>query len=201
MIRLVGPIVTGAIALSLAIPAHAGWKLIPANEEARLKKSGMTVTPTKEWNRWTRRPGKKAEAWTLDGLNLNEITFYGGIETGDTLLKDRNKKTKPLPRFDSSMLIPDIVQWFEANNRIVLDTALFEVDSIVPTQFAGQQGFRFTYHYVATGDELVRKGEAVGAMVEDKLYLINYAAPEIHFFDHNRDDFVQLVESVRFSGK
>ncbi|SIN94265.1 hypothetical protein SAMN02745824_2380 [Parasphingorhabdus marina DSM 22363] len=201
MNRFFGAVVAATIALSLPVPVEAGWKLIAANQEVKLKKSGMLVTPKQEWNRWTRRPGKKAEAWTLDGLSLNEITFYGGLQTGDTLLKDRKKKTKPLPKFDSTMLVPDVVQWFEATNRIVLDTALFEIDAIEPAQFADQPGFRFTYHYVATGNELVRKGEAMGAIVDGELYLINYTAPEIHFFEHNRDDFLNLVNSVRLTGK
>jgi len=189
-----------ATVLSISVPAQAGWKLIQPDVEAKLKKSGMSVTPKQEWNRWSRRPSKKSEIWTIDGMSLNELSFYGGIVTGDTLFKDRNKKTKPLPKFDSNMLIPDITQWFEASHRIVLDTALFEIDSIKPFEFAGNPGFQFTYHYVVK-DELNRKGEAVGAMIDGKLYLINYTAPEIHFFDQNRDNFINLISTIRMTGK
>jgi len=146
-------------------------------------KSSLTVKPTNDWNRWSRRPSKKGELWTLDGLNLNELTFFAGVVSGEALYKERNKKDKPLPKFDPKMLAPDIVQMFEASNRIILETSLFEIDSVEPAKLGGHDGVHFTYHYTIQADEVRRKGDARAAIVDGKLYLINFVAPAIHYYD------------------
>ncbi|WOE76445.1 hypothetical protein [Alterisphingorhabdus coralli] len=177
-------------------PAFAGWKLIESGSENMLKKGGMTVTANGDWNRQTSRPGKKAEEWTMDGFSLNRVAFYGEIVTGDTLYKDRNKKERPLPTFDSSMLPPDIINWFEATIRIVRETAIFEVDNVQPFEFSGNPGFRFTYSYV-DGDELKRRGDAAGAMIDGKFYMMDYSAADIHYFDKDHDKFEAMLQSLR----
>lgn len=181
-----------------ATPAYA-WKFIKAGETVKLKKSGMLVTPPQDWNKDGSRPGKKAESWTLDGYSLNHLTFFGGIKTGDTLYKDRRKKEQPLPAFDSSMLIPDIVQWVEANKRLVFGTALFEVQSVEPAQFAGHSGFRFKYTYVTSDDDLKKRGDAVGAMIDGQLYLIDYVGADLHYFERDLGQFETIVTSVQLT--
>ena len=189
---------TGAIAIALAAtPALAGWKVVPAGAPAAVAKSPMTATPAVAWNRSTSRPGPKAEMWTLDGALLNEVTFFGGIAPGEPIFKERQKKDKPLPRFKAGMLPTDVVTLFEASNRIVTESSLFQVDKVEPASLGGHKGVRFEYHYAVQGDQLNRRGEAVAAVVGGKLYLINFAAPELHYFDRDVPKFRALVGSVK----
>lgn len=184
-------------ALLGSTPALAGWKVVPAGAPAEVAKSPMKATPAVAWNRSTSRPGPKAEMWTLDGALLNEVTFFGGIGEGEALYKERQKKEKPLPKFKASMLPTDIVSLFEASNRIILESPLFEVDKVEPAKLGGHSGVRFAYHYSTQGDQLVRKGEAVAAIVGGKLYLVNFAAPEIHYFDRDVTKFRSLVDTIK----
>jgi hypothetical protein len=186
-----------AAALVAGTPALAGWKVMPAGKGSAVAKSAFTVTPKSDWNRASWRPSKKGESWTLDGMALNELRFFAGVASGEPLLKERNKKDQPLPRFSGQMLPPDIVQFFEATHRIVLGTSLFEIDSVEPTTLAGHQGVRFTYHYAVQGDELRRNGEARAAIVGGKLYLIDFTAPAIHYFDANIDEVRTIMDSAR----
>lgn len=197
--RKVGVMVVGA-ALAVAQPgtALAGWKVMPTGQPAAVAKSGLTVTPRgNDWNRWSARPSKRSEIWTLDGTALNELSFFAGVADGEPLYRERDKKNRPLPKFRSAMLLPDVVQMFEASNRIVLDTSLFEVESIEPARFLGSDGVRFTYHYTAQADEVRRKGVAVASIVGGKLYLINFAAPAIHYYDASVDEVLALMENAR----
>ncbi|MGF7146638.1 hypothetical protein FHS96_000247 [Sphingomonas zeicaulis] len=188
-----------AMALTVAPVASlsAGWKVMTHGVPVAVAKSSMTVTPAVDWNRWSARPSKKGELWTLDGLALNELAFFAGVTEGEALFRERDKKNKPLPKFKSKMLAPDVVQMFEGSMRIVLDTALFEIDTVEPAKLSGHDGVRFTYHYTVKADELRRLGEARAAVIGGKLYLVNFQAPAIHYYDANIAEVRAMMDSVK----
>lgn len=177
-------------------PAIAGYRLVPKGVPIAVAKSSLTVTPSVDWNRLGARPGRNAESWTLDGLTLDDVTFYGGIPDNTTLFRDSKKKTAPLPRFSKTMLIPDIAQLFESSYRVSIGTSLMNVDSVEPATFAGRPGFHFTYTLVVQGEEVRRKGTADGAVIDGKLYLITFEAPVIHYFDAYKDEAHYLVSTA-----
>lgn len=181
----------------LSTPALAGWKVMPKGTPVTVAKSNMTVTPADDWNRWSSRPSKKGEIWTLDGTSLNELSFFAQIASGEPLYRERDKKNRPLPKFKSDMLSTDLVELFEASNRIVLQTSLFEVSNVEPTKISGKNAVRFSYRYVVQGDELARNGEAVAANIGGKLYLVNFVAPSIHYYDRDVPKFRALVNSIK----
>ena len=181
--------------LAGATPALAA-KLMPKGKTEVVAKSGLTVTPEIDWNRIGARPGRNAESWTLDGLTLNDLTFYGGIPNDTTLFRDAKKKTEPLPKFSSTMLIPDIAQLFESSYRVSVGTSLMSIDSIEPATFAGKPGFHFTYSFVVEGEEVHRKGEASGAIIGGSLYMVTFEAPTIHYFDAGVDAYRKVAASA-----
>ncbi len=183
------------LTLAIASPLFA-VKLIPRGVAVAVAKSPMSVTPGIDWNRIGARPGRNAESWTLDGLSLNDMTFYGGIPNDTTLFRDAKKKTDPLPRFSSTMLVPDIAQLFESSYRVSVGTSLMSIDSVEPATFAGQPGFRFSYSFVKQGEEVRRKGEATGAVLGGKLYMITFEAPVIHYFDAGVSAYRDVAKSA-----
>jgi hypothetical protein len=183
-------------ALLTATPLAAAYKLVPANTPVVVGKSAMKVTPPQDWNKFPPMIGKKAEAWTLDGLNLNELSFYGGIASGETLVKERNKKDKPLPKFNATMLLPDVVAMYETTLRGVTDTANYTTDKVEPATFAGQPGFRFAFSYTVA-DEVKRKGEGTGAIIGGKLYMIVFTGPQTHYFDRDVEKFRVIAASAK----
>ncbi len=185
-----------AIGLAAA-PALAGYKLVPKGVPIAVAKSSLTVTPSVDWNRLGARPGRNAESWTLDGLTLDDLTFYSGIANDTTLFRDAKKKTEPLPRFSSTMLAPDIAQLFESSYRVSIGTSLMSIDSVEPATFAGKPGFHFTYSFVIQGEEVKRKGDATGAVIGGKLYMITFEAPVIHYFDATHDAAKSVVDSAK----
>ncbi|MEE9434135.1 MAG: hypothetical protein V3V15_07855 [Sphingorhabdus sp.] len=189
-----------SIILTGAAPAAAGWKIMPAGTAASVVDEKLTVTPSQRWNRWSSRPSDYGEIWTIDGLSLNELSFFAGIPSGKTIYHDRQSKRRPLPKFRSNMLLTDIVELFESTNRIVLQTSLFEVGETIPAKLSGHDAVRFRYSYAIQGDELKRNGEAVAAIVDGKLYLVNFVAPAIHYFDRDIDNFQKLVDTIKIGG-
>lgn len=184
----------------LAAPALAGFKLMPAGQREQVGKSAMWVVPDRPWNRLGARLGRNAESWTFDGVSLNDLTFYTGIAANETLFKDRRKKDQPLPHFSPTMLVPDVVQLFESSYRIANNTSLFEIGTIEPAMFGGHDGFHFTYGFTIKDEEVRRNGEAFGAIIDGKLYMISFEAPVLHYFDRDVDAFRKLVGTATVGG-
>lgn len=186
-----------AAALVAATPAQANWKLVPIGQAQTVAKSGMTVTAALPWNRSTFRPGKKAETWTRDGTSVDELIFVGAIGEGEPLLRDRDKKNRPLPLFAKSMLLPDVTGLFEQTVRLVLDTTMFETLSSEPTTFGGKPGVRLRYRYVAGDDALERTGEMRAAIAGGQLYMMFWTAPTIHYHAAGVAGAQALMDSAR----
>jgi hypothetical protein len=188
-------------AIGLSGSAFAGYKLMASGKSVAVAKSGLTVTPSTAWNKLGARPGRNAESWTIDGLSLNDMTFYGGIANDQTLFREVDKKNKPLPRFSSTMLLPDIASLFESSYRIAAGTSLFSVDSIEPAKFSGSDGFSFSYSFTVQDEEVARKGLARGAIIGGKLYMVTYEAPKIHYFDRYDEAFTAIANSASVKAK
>lgn len=188
-----------ALAVTLLIgtaPALAN-SLIAPGPATGIAKSRFSAAPAGEWNRLSARESKKAETWTLDGPELNRVVFFGGVAVGEPLLRESDKKRKPLPRVTAGMLITDIPQLLETSYRTQGRASRFTVELVEPAQVGGHQGVRFTYTFVGEADEVERRGEAMGAIVSGQLYLTTYEAPALYFFDRDLARFRQLASTLR----
>ncbi|MFC4254464.1 hypothetical protein GRI97_03440 [Altererythrobacter xixiisoli] len=196
MYKWIAPALAAA-ALTFSAP---GWahKLMGAGERVEVARSGMALTPTTDWNKLSYRPGKFAERWTMDGEMLNDVIFYT-VPANEPLLREVDKRNRPLPQFQANMLAVEIPQLLESTKRIANDVAIFTTTSSTPAKLGGVDGVKFTYQFVGT-DELRRNGEAFAAISNGTLYMISYEAPEIHYFDKDLENYRKLVESVSIAG-
>ena len=108
-----------AVAIIAALSVSVAWAngYRAKNATVQVAKSGMKVTPARDWNSLSIRPGKKAEIWTLDGEQLNDVTFYGGIAPGEPLIREQSKKQKPLPKFTRETLLVELPELLEGTYR------------------------------------------------------------------------------------
>lgn len=197
MSRLIAALAATLIVALLPSAAMA-HKLREQGVAVRIADSPLTVTPGRDWNRLDGNVGKHTETWTLDGGQLNDLTFFAGIEPGKPLVRERSKKREPLPKFGAGTLLVELPELFEATYRTAKQIADFRVTDVQPTRFLGQDGVMFTYEYVDQ-DQLTRKGEAHAAIVAGRLYMIGFDAPRLHYFERNIGDFHRIVQSARIS--
>lgn len=183
-----------AAALS-SVPASA-HKLREKGETVEVADSNIVVTPDRDWNRLSGKVGKRTETWSLDGGQLNDVTFFGGIEPGDPLVKERSKKRDPLPKFTATTLLVEIPELLEGTYRTYKDIGAFQLLGAEPTKFLDVDGVVFTYEYTDL-DLLTRKGEAKAAIIGGKLYMVTFDAPRLHYFDRTIDDFRSLADTAR----
>ncbi|MBA1373630.1 MAG: hypothetical protein A2792_04895 [Sphingomonadales bacterium RIFCSPHIGHO2_01_FULL_65_20] len=197
MSRLIAALAVTLIVALLPSAAMA-HKLREQGVAVSIADSPLTVTPGRDWNRLDGNVGKHTETWTLDGGQLNDLTFFAGIEPGKPLVRERSKKREPLPKFGAGTLLVELPELFEATYRTAKQIADFRVTDVQPTRFLGQDGVMFTYEYVDQ-DQLTRKGEAHAAIVAGRLYMIGFDAPRLHYFERNIGDFHRIVQSARMS--
>jgi hypothetical protein len=175
----------------------AANSLISPGPQSKIARSTLSAKPAYEWNKLSLRGGKNVEVWTIDGDQLNKITFYGAIQVGKPLYREVDKKERPLPRVTPNMLITDIPTLLESSYRSQFSVSQMSIDSQEPMLVGGYKGIKFTYTFTRQDEDVVRKGEAVGAFVKDRLYLVVYEAPAIHFFEKDVEKFRQLAATLR----
>lgn len=196
MKKLTAALLGLALVTAPAAPALAGWKLVEQGETVEVAKGSLSVTPGEAWNRWSVRPIKTSEIWTLDGTTLNELYFVSDLANGETLYRDANKKEAPLPKFSSSMDLSEIPEFVESSTRIALNTSVFTMTAVEPAQLAGHPAVRFTYDYSVEGSALKRKGLGVAAVVGGKLQLVTFVAPETFYFERDLPKVEKLIASA-----
>lgn len=186
-----------ALALSLLVtsPGIAGNALREKGKPATISGSSLTVTPSRDWNRLAFSPGKRTELWTLDGEDLNDVTFFAGIEPGKPLMREVSKKRKPLPKFTTQTLLVEVPELLEGTYRASKDIATFNLSGAKPDRFLGHDGIRFTYDYVDE-DELPRRGEGRAALISGLLYMVTFSAPRVHYYDRTLEDFHLLTDTA-----
>lgn len=184
------------LAAALLPSAAMAHKLREQGVAVAIADSPLTVTPGRDWNRLDGNIGKHTESWTLDGGQLNDLTFFAGIEPGKPLVRERSKKREPLPKYSTSTLLVELPELFEATYRSAKQIADFRVTDVQPMRFLGQEGVMFAFEYV-DGDELTRKGEAQAAIVGGRLYMISFDAPRLHYFARTVEDYRRIAASAR----
>lgn len=171
-------------------------KLHKQGEAAVVAGSPLTVTPSRDWNQLSARIGKNTETWTLDGEQLNDVTFFGGIEPGKPLVKEKSKKREPLPKFTKSTLLAEVPELLERTSRAYKGSGSFQVASVEPMRFLDHDGVFFTYEFTDE-DQLTRKGEARAAIIGGKLYMITFEAPRLSYFGKVVADFRALADTAK----
>ena len=163
-----------------------------------------TVTPAHEWNRQLRRLWdddyvRWVEDWTLNGPYLDDLTFVTGLPDNKYIIHTERHDSQQVPRFHSDMTAPEIQALLESAYRVRGGAVEFKTLSLQPRQLMGYPGFQMDYEHL-DGDEVSRRGRAVGAVIGGRLYLIMLDAVHSHYFPAEIGEFEQIVESARLTG-
>ena len=127
---------------------------------------------------------------------IDGLTFIGALEDDKRIVQQRRKSDRKVPNFRSDMSPPELGGMIESFYRVRAGASEFNVTGMQPRDFAGRPGFQFDYDYLG-GDEVWRRGRAVGAVVEGRLYLALLDAARAHYFQAALPEFERIVESAR----
>ena len=202
------PIPVVLVAASLGISAcssvgagESGFSAYSAVNVHRVKvgNGNMTVVPPRPWNRHRAvlfDDVPAVEDWTLNGPLLDGVTFITGLKSGRYMIRQRRTADQQVPMFRADMTPPEIAAMLESLYRVRGGAVDFHTLSIQPRPFLGTSGFQFDYEHL-DGDELWRKGRAVGAVVGGQLYLVMFDAARSHYYDAALPDYEAIVASAQ----
>lgn len=160
----------------------------------------MSVVPTRPWNRHRSTffdDIRQVEDWTLNGPFLDGISFVSGLKGGQYLIRQRRSDDQQVPKFRADMTAPEIAAMLESLYRVRGGTIDFRTLSLRPRTFLGAaNGFQFDYEHL-DDDEVWRKGRAVGAVINGRLYLILLDAARSHYYAAALPDFEAIVASAQ----
>ena len=201
--KLVAPLAALALLQSCADggggPATGfGYYRLVRPQPVTVARGSMRVTPTVRWNRLPRSyyDISREENWTLNGTLLDSLSFIGGLEHNKRIVVQRRKADRKVPNFRADMSPPEIAAMIESFYRIRAGATTFTMTNLSPRTFLGHPGFQFDYDYLG-GDEVERKGRAVGAIINNRFYLALFDATRMHYFPAGLPEFERIVESAR----
>jgi hypothetical protein len=199
------------IAAALLLPATAGCSTLGAGDIDRgiyrlvgvrstsVGNGSVVVTPPRPWNEQRRRffdSLRWVEDWTLNGPLLDSMMFVTALPDREYLVRQRRREERQVPRFRSDMLAPEIASMLESAFRVRGGAVEFETLGLQPRQFLGYPGFQFDFEHLDT-DEVRRRGRAVGAVINGRLYLTMLDAARAHYFENALPDFEAVVTNAR----
>ena len=198
-----------AVAASLTLSACASglggggfgnYALVRAREVG-VGNDTLRVTPPREWNRQRGQlfiDIREVEDWTLNGPLLDGISFVTGLRSQDTLVRQTRRADRQVPKYRANMTAPEVAAMLESLFRVRGGTVDFRTLGLAPRPFLGQPGYQFDFEHL-DNDEVWRRGRAVGATVNGRLYLILLDAARAHYFDAALPDFEAITNSARLA--
>lgn len=140
-----------------------------------------------------RNRGGQAEMWTVNGPALDAVYFYYGLRVGDALVRASENVT--LPTLRAGMAAHEVEEFFADTLRRA-GYARVETTALAPTRVGTLAGFGFDLRYV-TEDGLEYQGFAQAAWRNERLVLMYFAAPALHFFPTLEPAARRLFASVQ----
>jgi hypothetical protein len=177
---------------------YSGYSLVRV-AEVRVGDDSMAVTPPREWNKIAGSlfvDIHAVEDWTQNGVYLDGISFVTGLKDGKALVHQRSRDDRQVPKFRSNMTPPEIAAIIESLFRVRGGAVEFKTVSLAPRPFLGVNGFQYDYEHL-DGDEVRRKGRAVAAVINGRLYMILFDAARSHYYNALLPDFEAIVTSAR----
>lgn len=162
----------------------------------------MSVVAPRPYNRHRRilfSDVRDVEDWTQNGPILDGISFVSGMNNNRALIRQRRSASQQVPRFRSDMTAPEIAAMLESLYRVKGGAVDLKTLSLQPRPFLGANGFQWDYEHLDQ-DELWRRGRAVGAVIDGKLYMILFDAARSHYYDALLPDFEAIVASAERRG-
>jgi len=196
-----------AAGMALALPAcstigageygYSSYALVQVRRVA-VGDGSLIVSPPRPYNRhraflWS--DVRDVEDWTLNGPYLDGISFVSGLKSGAYLIRQSKRADQQVPKFRDDMTPPEIAAMLESLYRVKGGAVEFRTLGLQPRTFLGTGGFQLDYEHLDS-DELWRKGRAVGAVINGKLYLILMDAARSHYYATVLPDFEAIAASA-----
>lgn len=174
------------------------YNLVRAGQVIKVGSGAMSVTAPRNWNRTERSvftDVRWVEDWTLNGPFLDQVSFVAGLPHDKRLVRQEHKADRQVPKFRRDMTAPEVAALIETLYRVEGGSVDFRTLQLAPRAFLASPGFQLDFEHLG-GDEVWRRGRAVGAVIDGKLYLMMVDAARSHYFPQVLPDFEAMATSA-----
>ncbi|OLF71391.1 hypothetical protein AWH62_12650 [Maricaulis sp. W15] len=153
----------------------------------------FSVMLQNDWSRWPSQinPATNGEFLTQDGVLLNRVHLVS-IPDSEGLVRARRNVEMPLYTAGSSEF--EIVEFITSSLEMIGYSDV-EADLIRPAEFDGVDGLRFGLTGIWQNGMRV-KGEAATIAHDDRLDLVLFMAPELHYYDAVAPEVEAIMNSI-----
>jgi hypothetical protein len=161
-------------------------------------KSALVVTPNQAWNKINieNLGSRPTEIWTADGDQLNMLMLFAGVADGQSLFPSPDSEKDKYAPFKNGMTANEVVSLVEATLGRYMDSSLVESYDLRPANFIGQNGYRAEFNLVGK-DEVDRRGLAMGAVKDGKLYLMLFTGTRLYHYGLRADEVERMMMTAR----
>ncbi|MGI9331978.1 MAG: hypothetical protein ACR2RL_02370 [Gammaproteobacteria bacterium] len=186
MRTVIGLFFLGLIATGCGPP---GFQLVEPGEVTVGK--GLIVRPARQWSSVT---FSERQLWTVDSPGLQTLNLIGGLAPGRSLFEPGGANEDSGHVFRANMSASEVMELVA--DSIAADSANLATSDLQPFSLGGVPGFRFTLSYQSESG-LDYRGLCVGAVHDERLYLMLYTGTAQVYFERYRNDVERLAESAR----
>jgi len=180
------------IGVAFLLSGCAAYTAIDANKPVVVGNK-VSVMPQIAWAK-AASPGVAATLWTADGVALDSLMFFTGIEPGQPLVSVAGVDKKEVLKYRTGM-VPDDVMELLASNIEKLGYRQIATANLRPAPFGQAEGFRFDLT-CTTSEGLKVKGMAIAAQRSGKLDLVLFLAPDEYYYGRYSDKIDSLFASI-----
>lgn len=138
--------------------------------------------------------GKPAQLLTVDGTVLNSVYLYSDLKEGDSLMKER-KRDNPVPKFTTDLSELELVEFLADSlerGHGLLDVQTMNVE---PSSFKGAEAIQFDFTAL-NENGLKISGSSLLGVEDEKLNIVLYMAPTIHYYGKLKGDVSAMMTSL-----
>ena len=190
------------LAIVFLLSACAHYTLVePAKRD--MGGGSYSVEPQIAWNRSVQG---NVELWTVDGPALAAVHFFNGIGDGQNLYPFYGKSTRKakLPKFNKTMTASEVQEFIVDSmmapyHRTLVGPNMIgtgvQTSHLRPFKFGSHPGFRFELSFLSE-EGLEYEGFVVGAVKDDRLYLIGYSGTREYYFPKYKETAEKIIASI-----
>jgi len=149
------------------------------------------------WNHITSPLIEPAQAWTMEGLPVDQLLIWSGIKDGEPIHSSRASGKSF--NFRAGMQPDEIVALFEGT--LTRDGSTFKLSKLEPSSFGGGKGLRFEYAIVRKVDNVALQGVGFATVSNGELFAMLYNAPRLEFFARQSGRVEEIAKSARVKAK
>ncbi|MEO7478422.1 MAG: hypothetical protein ABIT64_04220 [Lysobacteraceae bacterium] len=158
----------------------------------------MHLTTNLSWAR-IKDPLQHDEIWTIDGMALNSLSIFSGIEPGQhVFMLGKARTSRPDgPWFRAGMRpeeIRDIIVAAMQGQKMVNITT----DNLRPQKFGAVDGLRFEFT-MSNADGLIYKGTVAAAETDGKLDVLLWKAPAEYYYGRDSAAVATMLDRMRIT--